>query len=132
LIWRGGTTRDFELKVEFNISEGSNSGVQYRSSVVPEVGKWALKGYQADMDGANQFTGMIYEERGRGFLAPRGQFARIAGGGQKKLIAAVGDNGGGQKKLIAAVGDSEALKGFIKQGDWNQLHLIARGATLLQ
>src|SRR5438132_488435 len=39
---------------------------------------------------------------------------------------------GGQKKLIAAVGDSDALHGFIKQGDWNQLHLIARGATLRQ
>ena len=87
-------------------------------AMVTVAGALALLPAAAKADYANQFTGMIYEERGRGFLAPRGQFARIAGGGQKKLIA--------------AVGDSEALKGFIKQGDWNQLHLIARGATLLQ
>ncbi len=28
----------------------------------------AMKGYQADIDFANQYTGQIYEERGRGFL----------------------------------------------------------------
>ena len=32
-----------------------------------------MKGYQADIDAENQFTGQIYEERGRGFLAMRGQ-----------------------------------------------------------
>ena len=31
IIWRGGVTRDFELKLEFRISEGGNSGVNYRS-----------------------------------------------------------------------------------------------------
>src|SRR5262245_20693123 len=118
LIWRGGTTRDFEFKVDFKLSDGSNSGVQYRSSVVSDVGQWTMKGYQADMDGANQFTGMIYEERGRGFLAQRGQFARVASGGQTKLID--------------TVGDAETLKAFIKSGDWNQLHIIARGGTIIQ
>lgn len=117
LIWRGGTTRDFELKVEFKISDGSNSGVQYRSEVLSDVGKWALKGYQADMDSANNFTGMVYEERGRGFLAPRGQFARRTAGGSK---------------LIGTVGDSDALKAFIKPGDWNQLHIIARDGFITQ
>ena len=36
-----------------------------------------MKGYQADIDSANQFTGQIYEERGRGFLAMRGQVTYI-------------------------------------------------------
>ena len=37
-----------------------------------------LKGYQADIDIANQFTGMLYEERGRGFLAPRGTLGYLS------------------------------------------------------
>jgi hypothetical protein len=52
LIWRGGTVKDFELKVEFKLS-GTNSGIQYRSVELPDVGKWVLKGYQADMDFTN-------------------------------------------------------------------------------
>jgi hypothetical protein len=73
LIYRGGEPADFELKVEFRIN-ATNSGVQYRSVQVPsdeKTGKWVLKGYQADIDIANQYTGMLYEERGRGFLATR-------------------------------------------------------------
>ena len=34
LIWRGGTVKDFELKVEFRLS-GTNSGIQYRSVELP-------------------------------------------------------------------------------------------------
>jgi hypothetical protein len=118
LIWRGGTNRDFEFKTEFKLSETANSGVQIRSSIVSDVGQWTMKGYQADMDGANQFTGQVYEERGRGFLAPRGQFTRVVGRGQTKLIG--------------SLGDAEALKALLKPGDWNHLHIYARGNTIVQ
>ncbi|GEM_PF-182136 len=118
LIWRAGITKDFEFKADFKLSDGSNSGVQYRSSVVSDAGQWTMKGYQADIDAANQFTGMIYEERGRGFLAPRGQFTRVVGRGQTKLVG--------------SLGEPAALKAFIKQGDWNQIHIIARGSTIVQ
>jgi len=118
LVWRGGDVRNFELKLEFRLTASANSGVQYRSVILPEVSKWAMRGYQADMDGANNYTGMLYEERGRGFLAPRGMFNRLAGGKTPKQIALLGDAG--------------ELKGVIKTGgDWNQLHIIARGFTLL-
>ncbi|MCL6507319.1 MAG: DUF1080 domain-containing protein [Bryobacteraceae bacterium] len=117
LIWKGGPVADFELKLEFKLSDTANSGVQYRSAKAPELGPWAMRGYQADMDGLNLYTGMVYEERGRGFLAERGQFARMAGG---KV-----------RKLIGSPGDSEALKSFLKPGDWNQLHVIARGTVLI-
>ena len=40
LIWRGGQPKDFELKLEYRINS-TNSGVQYRSVELPEVGKWA-------------------------------------------------------------------------------------------
>jgi hypothetical protein len=73
LIYRGSEPDNFELKLEFKMNS-TNSGVQYRSKTLTgAVGKWAMCGYQADIDFANQYTGMLYEERGRpGFLAPRG------------------------------------------------------------
>ena len=76
IIWRGGEPADFELKLEYRINS-TNSGIQIRSAHLPAgtaqgrgavAGNWVLKGYQADIDAENQFTGQIYEERGRGFL----------------------------------------------------------------
>ncbi|MGH9666856.1 MAG: 3-keto-disaccharide hydrolase [Bryobacteraceae bacterium] len=116
LIWRGGKPANFDLKVEFRLT-GFNSGIQYRSIELPDI-KYAMKGYQADMDGAEQYTGQIYEERGRGFLAMRGQFTYI---------------GEGKKPgLVGSLGDSNELKGFIHDGGWNDLEIIARGNTLIQ
>ena len=42
-VWRGGQPKDFELKLEFRINS-TNSGIQYRSVELLEVGKWVLKG----------------------------------------------------------------------------------------
>jgi hypothetical protein len=116
LIWRGGTPADFELKLEFRLT-GFNSGIQIRSTELPDI-KWAMKGYQADMDGQQRYTGQFYEERGRGFLAMRGQFTYI-GEGKKPA-------------LVGSLGDSEQLKALIHADGWNDLHLIARGNTLIQ
>jgi Domain of Unknown Function (DUF1080) len=116
LIWRGGKPGNFEFKLRFRLT-GFNSGIQYRSVELPDI-KWAMKGYQADMDGAEKYTGQIYEERGRGFLALRGQFTSIPNG---------------QKPgLIGSLGSGEELKNLIKSGDWNDLDIIARGNTLIQ
>src|SRR5580765_6042283 len=90
LIWRGGSPADFELKLDFKLT-GYNSGIQFRSVELPDI-KWAMKGYQADMDGQQQYTGQIYEERGRGFLAMRGQFSLIPEGGKAGLVSSVGDS----------------------------------------
>jgi hypothetical protein len=117
LIWRGGAPGDFELKLEYKINS-TNSGIQYRSVELPDVGKWVLKGYQADIDAENRYTGQIYEERGRGFLALRGQVTQISDG---KLPAVQG-----------SLGDGDALKALIKVNDWNTFHLIARGNVLTQ
>ncbi|MCI0388532.1 MAG: DUF1080 domain-containing protein [Acidobacteria bacterium] len=114
LIWRGGQPKDFELKVEYRISS-TNSGIQYRSVELPDVGKWVLKGYQADIDFQNTFTGQLYEERGRGFLALRGQMTHLQEG---------------KKRMIANLRSGDELKGLIKLNDWNQFHIIARGNVL--
>jgi len=116
LIWRDGKPADFELKLQYRINS-TNSGVQYRSVELPEAGKWVLKGYQADIDFQNRYTGQLYEERGRGFLAMRGQSTSIEDG--KK------------PRVIANVKNSDDLKGSIKIDDWNQLHIIARGNMLI-
>lgn len=120
LIWRGGQPKDFELKLEYRINS-TNSGVQYRSSELPEVGKWVLKGYQADIDFQNTYTGQIYEERGRGFLALRGQMTHIRPGETGQPV---------KKQQIANLRSGEDLRGHIKIGDWNTLHIIARGNHL--
>ena len=78
IIWRGGETKDFELKLEYKMSIDGNSGINYRSEQITEV-PFALKGYQADIDGKNRYTGQNYEERGRTTLAYRGQKTTING-----------------------------------------------------
>lgn len=115
LIWRGGAPADFELKLDYKLT-GFNSGIQYRSIELPDI-KFAMKGYQADMDGEQQWTGQLYEERGRAFLALRGQVSYIPNGGKPGLIG--------------TTGGSDELKKFIHPADWNQLHIIARGNTLI-
>jgi len=115
LIWRGGRPADFEFKAEYRISAGGNSGVQYRSEEIKDI-PYAVKGYQADIDGANQYTGQNYEERGRGFLAMRGQKVRLEPN---------------QKPIITdSVGSSDSLKTFIKNNDWNEIYIIAKGNRL--
>ena len=112
LIWRGGQPADFEFKAEYRISPEGNSGVQYRSEELKDI-PHALKGYQADIDGADQYTGQNYEERGRGFLAMRGQ----------KVVLKANE----KPMVTGSVGDSDSLKALIKKGDWNEIHIIARG-----
>ena len=36
IVWRGGTPGDFELKLDYRITETGNSGINYRSVVVPD------------------------------------------------------------------------------------------------
>ena len=116
IIWRGGVTKDFDLKVEYRITSGGNSGINYRSVELPGF-KYVMRGYQADIDGRNRYTGQNYEERGRTFNAMRGQITRIPPG--KKA------------EVIGTLGDADALAAFIKNEDWNEYHLIARGNTLV-
>jgi hypothetical protein len=116
LIWRGGAPTDFELDAEYRLT-GGNSGIQYRSVELPDI-RWAMKGYQADIDAAQQYTGQIYEERGRGFLATRGQAARVESGSKPIVLGSVGS-------------DAE-LKGAINAPGWNEYQVIARGNVLVQ
>jgi len=116
LVWRAGTPADFELKLDYRMT-GGNSGIQYRSVELPDA-KWALKGYQADIDAQQRYTGQIYEERGRGFLAMRGQLNWIGEGKRPGIVG--------------TLGDPEEMKSIIKSDDWNSFHVIARGPYIVQ
>jgi hypothetical protein len=117
LIWRGEVLRDFELKLEFRMN-GTNSGIQYRSAELPNVGKWVLKGYQADMDFTQNYLGNVHDERGRGVLSRRGEVTRIVDGPKFKVVG--------------SFGDSTLLRGAMNVTGWNRYHIIARGPVLLQ
>ncbi|MCC7017894.1 MAG: DUF1080 domain-containing protein, partial [Rhodospirillales bacterium] len=124
IIYQGGNPKDFELKLEFKIAESGNSGINYRSVRFEGV-PYALKGYQADIDGKNNYTGQNYEERGRTTLAYRGQKVTIPntpGESKKNAWTAAVVNG--------SLGSSDSLKALIKSNDWNSCHLIVKGNRL--
>jgi hypothetical protein len=102
--------------VEYRVSARGNSGINYRSVEVPGQ-PWALRGYQADIDGEDQWSGQNYEERGRTFLAMRGEMVRLEEG--KKPL------------LTASLGDKKELQAFVKKEDWNEYHLIVRGNVMV-
>ena len=119
IIWNGGKPRDFELKLDYRITPEGNSGINYRSVVVPDTvtpgNKFAMRGYQCDLDGRKRYPGNNYEEKGRLFLAVRGQMTRVVGARPPVLVSTIGD----PDELAKAVTD-----------DWNSVHVIARGNVL--
>lgn len=112
IVWEGGEVENFTLKVDFRMN-GGNSGVQYRSRLLEG---WSAGGYQADMDFANRYTGMLYEERGRGIVATRGQRVVI--------------EPDGRFNVVGAVGDPEALGRAIDMSGWNSYEITADGNQL--
>ncbi|MGQ0633365.1 MAG: 3-keto-disaccharide hydrolase [Planctomycetaceae bacterium] len=119
IIWRGGVTRDFELKVQYRVSSKGNSGINYRSVEIPGQ-PWAMRGYQCDIDGEDTWSGQNYDEKapgGRSILASRGQVCRIVEG--KKA------------QIIGSVGEKDALQQLVRKEDWNDVHLIVRGNVMV-
>jgi hypothetical protein len=123
LIWRAGTTKNFELKVDYRITKGGNSGINYRSSEVPGI-SYALRGYQEDIDGANQYTGQNYEERGRCIVAFRGQKTTLPVV-NKPISSLAVNNIWTAAQLTASLGNKDSLTRYIHDG-WNECHIIAK------
>lgn len=115
LIWQGGKVADFELVVEYRVSAKGNSGINYRSVLTPDL-KWALTGYQADIDGGDKWSGQNYEERGRTFLAYRGQSVVLKPDAKPEVV-----------KVIA---DKDVLQKAIKKEDWNTYRIVAKGNVI--
>lgn len=113
LVWQGGQPADFELRVQYKIV-GGNSGVQYRSRVIDDA-KFIVSGYQADIDSSPKYSGMNYEERARAILAQRGEKVTIGADG---------------KKEIEKFGSAEELQTKVKNEDWNEYRIVAKGNHL--
>ena len=120
IVWQGGTPRDFELKLQYRVSDKGNSGVNYRSRYV-ETGlfnKYALSGYQCDIDGEGCCAGMNYEERARTFLAKRGE----------TVLMRTNE----KPQIIGWIDSAENLwDESVKKNDWNEVHIIARDNVLI-
>ena len=116
IVWRGGRPKDFELELDYRITESGNSGINYRSAIVPDPvtpgNKFAMRGYQFDLDGLKRYSGNNYEEKGRLFLAVRGQITHVVGGRPPVILSTFGD-------------ETELAK--IATDGWNAVHLIVRG-----
>jgi len=133
LIWRGGMPADFELTLEFKITQAGNSGINYRSEELKDI-PFALKGYQLDIDGANRYTGQNYEERGRTTLAYRGQKTIIKAQNAENAVGTlqskIKNNAWTDLTVTGSLGESDALLQKIKSEDWNTCRLLAKGNRL--
>lgn len=124
------TYGDFILEFEFRVSEGMNSGVQFRSESLKTYQDGRVHGYQFEIDPSPRaWTGGIYDEARRGWLYPltknpAAQSAFRHGDWNKVRIEAIGNrlrtwvNGVACADLL----DSMTPKGFIAL----QVHTIGK------
>src|ERR1051325_8991900 len=115
------TVDDFELRLSYKIVPGDdkgfgNSGIQYRSK---DRGNFVVNGYQADFECGTTYSGILYEEGGRGILAQRGQ-----------KVVITDDNGKPKIDVTGSLGASKEIQAAIKKEDWNDYVVIARGNHL--
>lgn len=125
LIYQKAQPADFEMKALFKISESGNSGINYRSERFESV-PFALKGYQADIDGKHNYTGQNYEERNRTTLAYRGQVVEIPNTGQGESKGNAWTN----VQLLDSLGTKQELRALLKSEDWNEIRIVAKGTKL--
>src|SRR3954464_13278183 len=134
IVYRDLEAMDFTLKFEIKVEGDGGSGLQYRSrtglpwlanipaNVTQNVGpvnlNWMMTGPQADFWPSRIYTGQFYSENTpMRILAWRGQV--VEGFGAKS------------KRLMGTIGDRDALGNVVRQNDWNQYTVIARGGTFL-
>src|SRR3954470_15128642 len=134
IAFRRMQAKDFTLKFEIKVEGTGGSGLQYRSrtglpwlaNISPSVTAfngpvnlaWMMTGPQADFWPSRVYTGQFYSENTpMRILAWRGQV--VEGFGERS------------KRLMGTIADREALGAIVKQNEWNQYTVIARGGTFL-
>lgn len=123
--------QDFELKVEYRVSAKGNSGINYRSETIDTL-PYAMRGYQADINGQNNYTGQNYEERGRTTLAYQGQKTTInESDASTPLKDNIKSNAWTKLTITGSLGSPDSLKKLIRVDDWNECHLVIKGNRLL-
>jgi hypothetical protein len=114
LIYRKAEPGNFEIRIKYRMV-GGNSGLQFRSV---EVAKWVISGYQGDFDASGHYTGILYEEKGRGIIGRRG-FKTIIGADGKKTT----DGETTPDKVILE---------SVNKEDWNDFTVIAKGNHIIE
>src|SRR3954467_13753035 len=134
IAFRRMQAKDFTLKFEIKVEGTGGSGLQYRSRTgLPWLANipanvtafngpvnlnWMMTGPQADFWPSRVYTGQFYSENTpMRILAWRGQV--VEGFGDKR------------KRLMGTIADRDALGSIVKQNEWNQYTVIARGGTFL-
>ena len=119
IIWRGGEPKDFELKLEYRITPEGNSGINYRSVVIPDpvtpANKFAMRGYQCDLDGRKRYPGQQLRREG----PPLSRGPRPADARHRRTSS----------RAPSTIGDPDELAKVVTD-DWNAVHIIARGNVL--
>ncbi len=91
LIWQGAAVENFELTLKLSMLGNNNSGIQYRSREFPGRGAFGVGGYQMDIHPNPTYTGMLYEERGRGIMANRPTKVVVEPDGTKRVTETLGE-----------------------------------------
>ena len=127
LVWKGGEVADFELTLQYKVVDANgkseafgNSGIQYRSKLL-DPAKFVVGGYQADFECGKTYSGILYEERGRGIIAKRGEKVVVKEGKDPKKP---------KLEVVGEVGKTEEIQAKIKPADWNEYRVVARGGHL--
>ncbi len=109
LTWKVATVRNFDLRVRIRVSDGANSGIQYRSVHRPDLGIDVVSGYQCDVVAdKSQYNGMLYEEKGRRILCQAGQKVRVDPKGQRWLV-------------------EESVPKDFPSGEWHEYRILVEG-----
>ncbi|HVW20411.1 MAG TPA: DUF1080 domain-containing protein [Opitutaceae bacterium] len=130
LSYHGTTALDFDLKLEIKTVGPGGSGIQYRSQVglpwtkppvpgapAPNLA-WMMTGPQADFWPPRVYSGQFYSENTPlGIVAWRGQV--------------VDSVRGRNPRLVGNIAGREELGAFVRNEDWNQYEIVARGGVMM-
>ena len=119
LIYTNREFGDFELRYDYKVV-GGNSGMQYRSERLPD---FDLKGYQADFENLNRFSGMFFEENGRMFMGMPGEYVTVKPSTDPKRKCDL------QKTVFAT--KEEIFSHIADPTAWHSMIVIARGNTFV-
>lgn len=126
LIWQGGETNDFELRLSFRCSDTNNSGIQYRSVRIPAEqarNNWVVRGYQHEIRNERDLpnvAGFVYDEGGLT--------------GNRKRIILVGQKGCWVDDHLETDGTvlitADEFRRLFRLNDWNDVVIRAEGTHI--
>ena len=110
LVYTARTFGDFELRAQFRLSKGANSGIQLRCNS-QFVGD---NGYQADMNGGGNYVGFLYHPR-QHLVGARGADVAIGADGAKSEVR---------------FADGKELQKLYRVEEWNDIRVICAGRRI--